>query len=327
MILFILKRLLTIIPMLLGISLLVFVLMYITPGDVLSEARASRDISKEYIQQMEKMYGLDQAWYIQYFLWLKNVVTLNFGDSWSYKVSVIDLLKQRVPATFILSICALTLAWGVAVPLGVLAAIYKNSIFDRLSSILAYAALSIPEFFLALLAIFFAAQTGWFPIGGRTALTHSFMTGWEQFWDIIYHLILPTLVLGLGGVAGMMRIMRANFLDHIRAEYVMTARAKGVPEGRIMFIHVLRNAINPLITALGFAFSGLLSGALLVENIMNYPGLGQLVYEAFLKQDQYVVMAAVLMGCIMLMVGNLIADLLLAWSDPRIRIVPKKVEV
>ena len=327
MISFIIRRLLSIIPMLLGISLLVFVLMYLTPGDILSEARASRDISKEYIQQMEKLYGLDQAWYVQYFLWLKNVVMLNFGDSWAYKVPVIDLLKQRVPATLILSVCALILAWGVAIPLGVLAAIYKNSIFDRISSFLAYAALSIPDFFLALLAIFFAAQTGWFPIGGRTSLIHGFMTPWEQFWDIVYHLILPTLVLGIGGVAGMMRIMRANFLDNIRAEYVITARAKGVPEGTIMFKHVLRNAINPLITAIGFAFSGLLSGALLVENIMNYPGLGQLVYEAFLKQDQYVVMAAVLMGCIMLMVGNLIADLLLAWSDPRIRIVPKKMEL
>ena len=146
------------------------------------------------------------------------------------------------------------------------------------------------------------------------------MSTGEQFIDLVYHLILPTLVLGIGGVAGMMRIMRSNFLDHIRSEYVTTARAKGVPEGIIMFKHVLRNAINPLITALGFTFSGLLSGALLVENIMNYPGLGQLVYEAFMRQDQYVVMAAVIMGCIMLMLGNLFADLLLAWSDPRIRI-------
>lgn len=324
MIRFILRRLASLIPMLLGISFLVFILMYLTPGDILSEARASRDISKEYIQKMEKQYGLDKPWYIQYLLWLKNIAMFNFGDSWSYKVPVTKLLAQRVPATLTLALSSLALAWVIAIPLGIFAAIYKDSFFDRISSILAYTALSIPEFFLALLAIFFAAQTGWFPIGGRTALTHSLMSTWEQFWDIVYHLILPTLVLGLGGIAGMARIMRANFLDNIRAEYVTTARAKGVPEGLIMFKHVLRNAINPLITAFGFAFSGLLSGALLVENIMNYPGLGQLLYEAFMRQDQYVVMAAVLMGCIMLMLGNLLADILLAWSDPRIRIATKE---
>lgn len=316
----ILRRFLTLIPMLLGISMLVFFLMYITPGDILSEARASRDISKEYIIAMEEQFGLNKPWYTQYFLWLKNICTLNFGTSWAYKVPVFELLYQRVPATLTLALCAITLAWVTAIPLGILAAIYKDSFFDRLSSILAYAALSIPEFFLALLAVFFAARTGWFPVGGRTSITYSFMSTGEQFIDLVYHLILPTLVLGIGGVAGMMRIMRSNFLDHIRSEYVTTARAKGVPEGIIMFKHVLRNAINPLITALGFTFSGLLSGALLVENIMNYPGLGQLVYEAFMRQDQYVVMAAVIMGCIMLMLGNLFADLLLAWSDPRIRI-------
>lgn len=320
MIKFILRRFLSLIPMLLGISFIVFILMYMTPGDILSEARASRDISKEYIKAMEHQFGLDQSWYVQYFLWLKSISTLNFGDSWAYKVPVGQLLLQRVPATLILAICSLVFAWGIAIPLGVLAAIYKDSIFDRVSSMLAYAALSIPEFFLALLAIFFAARTGWFPIGGRTAITHVFMSPIEQFWDYVYHLILPIIVLGTGGVAGMMRVMRANFLDHIRADYVTTARAKGVSEGSIMFKHVLRNAINPLITAFGFAFSGILSGALLVENVMNYPGLGQLLYDAFMKQDQYVVMAATLMAVFMLMFGNLLADLLLAWTDPRIRI-------
>ena len=320
MIRFILGRFLALIPLLFGISLLVFILMYITPGDILSEARASRDISKEYIQAMEKQFGLNEPWYIQYLLWLKSALTFNFGASWTYKVPVVNLLIQRVPATLTLAIGAIIIAWGIAIPLGILSAIYKDSLFDRISSILAYIALSIPEFFLALIAIFFAAKTGWFPIGGRTSITYEFLSPWNKFLDYIHHLILPTLVLALGSIAGMMRIMRSNFLDHIRSEYVITARAKGVPEGWIMFKHVLRNAINPLITAMGFTIAGLLSGALLVENIMNYPGLGQLIYDAFMRQDQYVVMASVLMGCIMLILGNLIADLLLAWTDPRIRL-------
>ena len=233
---------------------------------------------------------------------------------------VTELLAQRIPATVVLSITSLLFAWGIAIPLGVLAAIHKDSFFDRVSALLAYAALSIPEFFLALLAVFFAAQTGWFPVGGLTSIEHEFMSPGARLLDYAHHLILPTFVLGASMIAGMMRIMRANFLDYMRAEFVDTARAKGLSEGRVMFKHVLRNAINPLITAFGFAFSSLLSGALLVENIMNYPGLGQLIFEAFLRQDQFVVMAAVMMGCLMLMLGNLLADLLLAWSDPRIRL-------
>ncbi len=321
MISFILRRLLTLIPMLLGIALVVFLLMYLAPGDFLSQARANREISQEFIQQMEREFGLDQPWYVQYGLWLRNVfLNGDLGYSWTYKVPVTELLAQRIPATLALAAAALLFAWGSAIPLGVLAAIHQDSWFDRSSALLAYAALSIPEFFLALLAVFIAAKTGWFPTGGLTAIDHDFLPAWAQLLDYAHHLLLPTVVLGLSMVAGVMRLMRANFLDSMRAEFVTAARAKGLPEGTVMFKHVLRNAINPLITAFGFAFSGLLSGALLVENVMNYPGLGQLVFEAFLRQDQFVVVASVLMGCIMLMVGNLLADLLLAWSDPRIRL-------
>jgi ABC-type dipeptide/oligopeptide/nickel transport system permease component len=331
MIAFVLRRALVLIPMLVGIALLVFLLMYLAPGDFLSAARAAREVSREFIEAMEREFGLDQPWYVQFGLWLRNVVPVrwgpdgfelgaNFGYSWTYKVPVTELLAQRIPASLMLACTSLILTWGIAVPLGVLAAIYKDSVFDRVSALLAYAALSIPEFFLALLAVFFAAKTGWFPTGGLTAINHDFLTPWQRLLDYAHHLVLPTIVLGASGVAGMMRIMRANFLDYMRAEFVTAARAKGLSEGKVMFKHVLRNAINPLITAFGFAFSGLLSGALLVENIMNYPGLGQLIFEAFLKQDQFVVIAAVMMGCVMLMLGNLLADLLLAWSDPRIRL-------
>lgn len=299
--------------------MLVFLLMSITPGDFLDEARASRDIPRERIEELEKTFGLNQPWYVQYGRWLSNICRLNFGESWTYKVPVLDLLKQRIPATLILSFTSLILAWGIAIPLGVLAALYKDSIFDRLSALLAYAALSLPEFLLALIAVFFAARTGWFPTGGLTSIDHEFLSGWQQIVDYLHHLVLPTLVLAFGGVAGMMRLMRANMLDYLREEFVTTARAKGVPEGRVIFNHVLRNAINPLITVFGFAFSSILSGSLIVEQVMNYPGLGQLIFEAFFKQDQFVVLASTLIGSVMLMIGNLFADLLLAWSDPRIR--------
>jgi peptide/nickel transport system permease protein len=320
MVVYILRRILVAIPTLLIISALVFWLMSLAPGDFLDTARGQRDISKEMIEALEKKYGLDQSWPVQYVRWLGRAVTGDFGYSWTYKVNVGELLLQRVPATIGLSIASMLISWSIALPLGILAAIYKDSIFDRISALLAYAAISLPEFFVALLALFFAVQTGLFPTGGLTSILSSFMPAPLRVLDYFWHLALPAFVLGIGGVAGAMRIMRANFLDNIRAEYVTTARAKGLSETVIMLKHVLRNAINPFITSLGFAFSGLLSGALLIENIFNYPGLGQLTYNAFLQQDQYTVMASVILGATMLIVGNLVADILLGISDPRIRI-------
>lgn len=341
---FIIRRILSMIPILFGVSVLVFYLMNLAPGDFLDEARARPDISDELVAQLEKEYGLKDvdgnptAWYVQYGYWLNSLSPVKFinkegvpftdihfgkmslGKSWAYNIPVWDLLKQRLPATLILSLCALTFAWVIAIPLGVLAAIKRNSWFDKISALFAYSALSIPEFFLAILMVYFAAQTGLFPTGGRSSISSDFMPPVASFFDYAYHLILPAFVLGVGGIASMMRIMRANFLDYLHAEFIKTARAKGLREKVVMFRHVLRNAINPLLTALGFAFASLLSGAILVEKVMNYPGLGLLVFNSFFRKDQSVVLAAVLMGCTMLMFGNLFADLLLAWSDPRIRL-------
>jgi ABC-type dipeptide/oligopeptide/nickel transport system permease component len=326
MFVFLLRRLLSLIPLLLGVTLLASILMTLSPGDVLSSMRANPDIPDETVEAMERDFGLVDAegepsrWYVRYGAWLSQVLQGNFGESMTYRVGVGDLLLQRVPATVILSATSILFAWAIAIPLGVLAAIKKDSIFDRLSSLLAYAALSIPEFFLAIIAVYFAALTGWFPVGGRSSIGSEFWPWYASLADMAWHLVLPTIVLGIGSVAGMMRIMRANFIDEMRHNYVDTARAKGMPEGRVMFIHVLRNAINPLITAMGYAFASLMSGALLVENVMNYPGLGQLVYEALLAEDTYVVMASLMIATVMLVAGNTLADLLLAWTDPRTRL-------
>lgn len=324
MIAFIIRRLLTLIPLLFGITMLVFILMSLAPGDFLTPVRAQRDVPAELIAAIEVEFGLDQPWYVQYLKWLGNVFEGNLGHSWAYKLPVSDLIGQRIFATFLLSLCAFVFSWAIAIPLGVLAAIYKDSIFDRISAGLAYAALSIPEFFLALLLVFFAAQTGWFPMGGATSIEYEYMSWFEQMLDRAHHLILPTVALGIGSIASIMRIMRANFLDTIRAGFVTTARAKGQREFIVMFKHALRNAINPLVSAFGFAFSGLLSGALMVEIVLQYPGLGQLMYQSILREDQFVVLAAVMMGCTMLVLGNLLADILLAWSDPRIRLEAKQ---
>lgn len=332
------------IPLLFGISLLVFLLMSLAPGNALDELRARPDVPPEMVKQLEhdagyvNDAGLPNPWYVRYLFWVNSASPLKFideqheftthwhwgeptlGNSIAYKIPVTTLIKQRMLATLVLAITSLFFEFLIAIPLAVLAAIKKDGWADRLTALLAYGALSVPDFFLALLAVYFAAETGLFPTGGRSAFNSDFLSPAARFGDYAWHLVLPTIVLGLGGVAGSMRIMRSSMLDYLRAEFVTTARAKGVPEGRVLFLHVLRNAINPLITHFGFAFAGLLSGAVIVENVMNYPGLGRLILEAFLRRDEYVVMAAVLMGCVMLMLGNLVADMLLAASDPRIRL-------
>lgn len=320
MIAVIVRRLLALIPLLLGITMLVFVLMSLAPGDFLTPVKAQRDVPAELIEALEEEFGLDRPWYVQYLKWLGNVLQGNLGYSWVYKLPVTDLIGQRVLATFLLSLCALIFAWTIAIPLGVLAAIYKDSFFDKVTSTLAYAALSVPEFFLALLFVFIAAQTGWFPLGGATSIEYDYLSTGGKIIDRIHHLILPTLALGIGSIASIMRIMRASFLDAIQSGYVTTGRAKGLNEFVIMFKHALRNAINPLISSFGFAFAGLLSGALMVEIVLQYPGLGQLMFQSILREDQFVVLASVMLGCSMLVAGNLLADILLAWSDPRIRL-------
>ena len=317
---FILRRLLTLIPLLLAISILSFVLLSMAPGDYLSVLKGNRDLSPEYIDQLRREFGLDKNYLEQFGLWLKKAIQFDFGFSFAYRMPVSELLIQRIPATLLLAFSSMLFAWLIAIPLGVLAAIYQDSIFDRLSSGLAFFALSIPEFFLALLAIFFAAQTGWFPLGGLYSADFEFLSLPQKIFDLLYHLALPTLVLGIGSVASLMRLMRANFLEEIRSNYVMTARAKGLSRNTVMFRHVLRNALNPLITILGYSIAGLLSGSLIVETIMSYPGLGQLVYESLLRKDLYVVMASILMASALLVLGNLVSDLLLALCDPRIRL-------
>lgn len=347
MIKFIFRRLLWLIPLLLGISMMVFLLMYLAPGDFLSQARNSKDISPEIVKQEEMRLGLDKPWYVQYGRWLNGVSPVktrlllpensraehslvyfgapDFGYSWSYKISVSELIGQRFFPTLALALVSTFLIYLIAIPLGVIAAVKQNSWFDKISAFLGYASLSIPYFFLALLAVLFAAVTGLLPTGGQVAIMHDFMSPLGQFTDYLKHLILPTLVLSIGAIASMMRLMRGNFLDYSHAEFVTTARAKGLSERSIMFKHVLRNAINPIVTSFGFAFAGLLSGALLVENVMNYPGLGQLIYAAIVKQDQYLVMGGVVIACSMLVVGQLLADILLALTDPRIRLENERV--
>jgi len=195
----------------------------------------------------------------------------------------------------------------------------QNTWVDRSAAFVSFIGLSIPEVFFALLMVLLAAQTGWFPIGGMKSIDFEYLSYWGQLLDLIKHLILPAIVLGSISMAGRMRQMRANMLDTLRQDYVQTARAKGLSEGKVVYVHAFRNAVNPLITLFGFTLADLLSGAFLVEIIMSWPGLGRLTLDALFARDLYLVMGSLLMASVMLVLGNLAADIMLALSDPRIR--------
>ena len=317
---FLLKRLLHLIPILVGVSLLTFLLMSLTPGDYYTQLSLNPQISPERLAQLRESQHLDKPWYIQYAYWLKGALHGDLGYSIAYKIPATDLILGRLWNTFVLSFCATVLAWAVAVPLGIWAAVKKDSWVDRLCSLIAMAGLAVPDVLLAVLALMLAATTGWFPIGGLQDPLYDLMTPGEQFRDRIWHLILPTIVLAASDLAGIMRQMRSNLLDTLRAEFLTAARAKGVTEGWVIYKHALRNAINPLLTIFGYSLAGLLSGAFIVENIMAWPGLGRLTVEALFAKDFRLVVDTVVMAAGLLVAGNLAADLLLAWSDPRIRL-------
>lgn len=317
---FLIRRLLHTIPILLGVSLITFLLMSLTPGDYYTQLSQNPQITPQRLAELRAKQHLDKPWYVRYAFWLADAAHGDLGYSIAYKVSVSRLIVDRLWNTFLLSAGALVLAWSVAVPLGIWAAVKKDSWADRLCSMIAFLGLSIPDILLALLALMFAAATGWLPVGGAQSPTYDLMTTGQQILDRCRHLILPVIVLAAGDLAGIMRQMRSNFLDTIRAEFVTTARAKGLSNTSIIFQHTLRNAINPLLTLFGYSLAGLLSGAFIVENIMAWPGLGRLTMEALFARDYPLVVASVVMAAGLLVAGNFIADLLLAWSDPRIRL-------
>jgi peptide/nickel transport system permease protein len=317
---FILKRLLHMIPLLLGVSLLTFLLMSLAPGDYFTTLSQNPQVSQETLLKLKAQFHLDRPWYVQYFFWLKNVLCGDFGYSMAYKIPATALIMARLWNTFLLSFLALIIAWGIAIPLGIWAAVKRDSWVDRGCSLVAFVGLSIPDVLLALLALWFAAATGWFPVGGAQSPLHDLMSPMQQFLDYAHHLILPALVLAASDLAGIMRQMRSNLLDTLRAEYLTAARARGLGEGWVVYKHALRNAINPLLTIFGYSLAGLLSGAFIVEFIMAWPGLGRLTIDAFFAKDSYLVVDGVVMATALLVAGNFIADILLAWSDPRIRL-------
>lgn len=312
------KRIFQVIPLLIIVSLISFFIIRLSPIDPLAELRLNPSISQETLDKEIKRLNLDKPIYIQYISWAKSFLRGDLGyTSTGEKVST--KLKERIPNTLLLTSIVIFMTWLVGIPLGILAAIKKETAFDRALTVISSIGMAIPSFFFAILLLIFAVKTSWFPVGGLTSYNFNELSLIGKFFDLAKHLVLPTVVLFTISLSGLQRQMRANMLEVLDSDYVKFARAKGLSEFKVIFKHALRNAINPMITLLGFEFAGLLSGAALTEYVFQYPGLGRLILEAVMKSDINLVMASLMMGTIMLILGNLIADILLMLTDPRVR--------
>lgn len=319
---YIAKRILQGLLTLLLASFLSFIIIQLAPGDYVDTLRENPKISPERIDEIRKQFGLDKSWLEQYVRWVWQIITQgNFGTSFVYNRSVSSLLGERVPATLLLAISSLVVTWAVAIPLGIVSAVHQNQWSDRILRTLSYIGQGFPSFITALLLLILAQNTSpLFPVGDMTSIDHEDLTGLGKVVDVLWHMILPTIALSITSFAGLQRITRGELLDVLRQDYIQTARAKGLPETKVIYVHALRNAVNPLITLLGFEFASLLSGAFIAEFFFNWPGLGRLILQAVISQDLYLVMASLTMGAVMLIVGNLLADLLLKIVDPRIKL-------
>lgn len=315
---FLLVRLGQAVITLLGVTFLSFLIIKMAPGDYLDQLRLNPQISPETIETLKKQYGLDKPVMVQYIKWLKSAVMFDLGYSFQYHAPVIKLIKERVGNTLLLTLTSAVLSWILAVLLGLLAGFKEGTLIDKLIKAYAYTFMSFPSFFLAFLLLLIASKTGALPVGGMQSAGFESMTTFEKLLDIAKHMVVPVLTLTLVSTAGMLRLVRSSVIEVLQSPITTFLRAKGVPQ-RVIVKHVLKNAMNPFTTLIGYEIAGLLSGAALIEIIVGWPGLGLLMLDAVLSQDLFLVMGGLYIGTIMLLLGNLIADILLALIDPRIR--------
>ncbi len=320
---YIVKRILFMIPLLLGITIICFSVMHLAPGSPTDlQTEMNPKASAEMKERLRALYELDKPIHVQYWSWLKKISHGDLGTSFSSDHRpVADKIMERLPITIIINLLSLIIIIAVAVPLGVLSAVHKDSLFDKVTTVFVFIGFAVPTFWLALLLmIFFGIQLGWLPISGLRSLNYEYLDMGGRFIDLAKHLVLPVFVSAFGGLAGLSRYMRANMLEVIRQDYIMTARAKGLSERDVIYKHALRNALLPAITILGLSIPGLIGGSVIFETIFAIPGMGQLFYMSVMARDYPTVMGILLIGAILTLVGNLIADVCYAVADPRIRI-------
>jgi peptide/nickel transport system permease protein len=315
---YLLRRLAISVPVLFGITLVTFVIINMAPGDpvaALIDPESISALGPEWFEQQKKALGLDQPLPVRYVLWLKEVAQGNLGFSYSDRQPIGDKIAERIWPTVKLMLTVQLLALAIALPIGVVSALRQYSWIDYLATVFGFATIAIPSFFLALAAIYvFSVRLKWLPISGMATIGEP-----PSLLDSIHHLILPATVLGLAQAAPLIRYTRSSMLETIRQDYVRTARAKGLGERAVVYVHALRNALIPLVTVVALALPQLLGGAVIIEQVFAWPGMGTLAITAVRGRDYPTIMAINLIGAVAILVSNLIADVVYAWVDPRIK--------
>ena len=325
---YVIKRILLMIPTLIGISLVTFLVIHLAPGDpaelkaqTATQALSSDQMTQEIVQDTRALYGLDKPVYVQYALWIKRIVTLDFGKSYRDHRPVIDKIGDALPITLTLNILTIMVIYLISVPAGAYAALRPRGFFDRVSAILFMALYSLPTFWVAMMLIVVLAGGDFlniFPITGFVSDGASGLAWYDWIANVAWHLVLPITCLTYGGFAFLSRFTRASMLDVIKQEYIRTARAKGLPEWKVVVRHALRNAMIPLLTLMGTLLPALLGGSVIIEQIFSIPGMGRLGFESVLARDYPVIMAVATISAVLTLVSILISDIMYAVVDPRI---------
>ena len=317
---YLLRRTLHAVFLLLGVSLLTFLFSALTPGNYFDEMRLNPQIAPKTVAALRAQYQLDRPLPVRYLHWLNAVAHGELGFSFAYNSPVAPLLWVRARNTLLLTMAATLIAWLLALPLGIWSAARFGRTPDRVLSWTTATLLVIPDLVLALGLLIVAVRTGWFPTGGMVSVGFEGLSSLQKFQDLAMHMVLPVFALALAALPTLVRHVRASVAEVLDAPFLRAARSHGIPDRKLLFGYALRAAANPLISLFGFSLGALLSGSLLVEVVMSWPGLGPLLLEAILARDLYVVIGGVLLSMIFLVGGNLFADVLLYWADPRIRI-------
>ena len=312
------RRILYLIPMLLGISFLIYLGLELTPGDILSyllPPEAIADMKPEELAAMREALGLNDPFIIRYIYWLGGILQGDFGYSLASGVQISQLVLERVPATLELSVAALLFSTFLGVILGSISALRRGSLLDNSLTVFGMIGVSIPEFIFGLIAlVIFAIQLEWLPVGKRL------MPGYDSYWDHMPHLVMPAMVMGLIMTAGVMRYTRSSMLDSLNKEFIRTARSKGIPEWRINFIHGLRVALIPVVVLIGFRLPMLIGGTVIIEQVFQWPGIGNLFVTAVRGQNYPLVMMISFMSVTAVLFASFLIDLLTAILDPRIKL-------
>jgi peptide/nickel transport system permease protein len=317
-----LARLLMMVPAFIGITVVSFLVMHLAPGDPTAKLTdLNPKASATYRERLRELYGLDKPIYVQYLNWVGGLVRLDLGRSFALdRRLVLDKITERLPVTLAMNLVSMAIILLVSLPLGLVAAVRAGGAFDKATTVIVFICFAAPSFWLALLSMqLFGLKLHWLPISGLTSLNYQELSSFDRFLDLSRHLALPILISSLTSLASISRYLRSNMLEIIRQDFLTTARAKGLSERVVFWKHAFRNALIPVITILGLSVPGLVAGSVIMETTFAIPGLGLLFYEATIMFDYPVVMGALVMGAVLTLLGNLLADLGYALADPRIR--------